>query len=103
TIQIASAIISTPNDHFVAGPDCGVIRPGSRRISGAGSCPTVRSRIVTATAVYNRDGIKPTPHNHLAAGPDCGVIRPRSGRAGSAGSCPYVGARAALARSDAES
>ena len=31
--------ISTPDDHFAAGPDCGVIVSAFRRVGSAGGCP----------------------------------------------------------------
>ena len=49
-----AAIISAPDDHFTAGPDCRVIGSGSGRIGGAGGCPTVRARIVSPAGVQKR-------------------------------------------------
>jgi hypothetical protein len=36
-------ITATPDDHFTAGPDCGVMESGAWRVGGAGGCPTIIS------------------------------------------------------------
>ena len=43
--------ISTPNDHFTAGPDCRVRPSGTGRVGGAGGCPTIRAGIVSPASV----------------------------------------------------
>ena len=42
---------SAPDDHFTAGPDCGVNVSGSGRVGGAGGCPTIRAGIVSPAGV----------------------------------------------------
>jgi len=60
-----------------------VLCPRIGRIGGAGSCPTIRARIVSSARVQ-RDGI-PAPDDHFSARPDCRVVCPRIGRIGGAG------------------
>ena len=50
-LKSADAVISAPDDHFTAGPDCRVIVSGSGRVGGAGGCPTVGAGIVSAAGV----------------------------------------------------
>ena len=75
------AIISTPDDHFSAGPDCRVTISGSGRVGGAGGCPTIRAGIVSPAGVQ----VLPSsaPDDHFAAGPDCRVSS--SGKRGISG------------------
>ena len=47
------AIESTPDDHFTAGPHCRVTPSGSGRIGGAGSCPSIRTGIVSPASGCN--------------------------------------------------
>ena len=42
---------TTPNDHFTASPHCRVTGSGSGRVDRAGSCPTIRSGIVSPAGV----------------------------------------------------
>ena len=42
-----------PDDHFAAGPDSRGNVSGSRRVGGAGGCPTVRAGIVFAPGIEN--------------------------------------------------
>ena len=50
-VQIAADIISAPDDHFAAGPDCRVNESGSGRVGGAGGCPTIGAGIISAAGV----------------------------------------------------
>ena len=43
--------VSTPYDHFTAGPDCRVRESGSGRVGRAGGCPTIRAGIVSPAGV----------------------------------------------------
>ena len=46
------AIVSAPDDHFIAGPDGGALYyTGARRVCGAGSGPSVCAGIVSAAGV----------------------------------------------------
>ena len=67
--------VTTPDDHFITRPDCGVILPPTGRISGAGSCPTVRNGIVPSPGVdvVARHNIPSAPDDHLSTGPHCRV------------------------------
>jgi hypothetical protein len=82
---------SCPNDHFTPSPNCRMTIPGRRRVSCAGSYPTICNRIVSPACV-NRP-IKPTPDDHLAAGPNSRVIVTGGGRVRGASGCPTVRAR----------
>ena len=50
-VETAVIIISAPDDHFTAGPDCRVILSGSGCVGGAGGCPTVGARIISPAGV----------------------------------------------------
>ena len=82
-----------PDDHFGADPDCRVILSTSRRVSSAGGCPTVGSRIISAADVREAaDGAAfSAPDNHLSAGPDGGVIVACLRRVSRAGWCSSGG------------
>ena len=83
--------ISTPDDHFTAGPHCRVTVSGSGRVGGAGGCPTIRAGIVSPAGVEIAVAVaSSTPDDHFTAGPDCRVRRSASGRVGGAGGCPTV-------------
>ena len=43
--------IPTPDNHFAAGPDCGMTRSGGGRVRGARGGPTVRAGIVSPARV----------------------------------------------------
>lgn len=59
TVQV-TPIRSTPNDHFIASPYCGVVSTTNRCIGRAGRCPTVCSRIVPGTGICE-GAVVPTP------------------------------------------
>ena len=76
SVQRAAGIISAPDDHFTAGPDCRVFVSGRGRVGGAGGCPTIRAGIVSPAGVVEPKSTS-TPDDHFTAGPDCRVlIRP---------------------------
>ncbi len=70
-----------------------MLAAGSRRVGGAGGCPTVSARIVSAAGVQTDGTALSAPDDHLVAGPDCCVIFSASGRVSGAGGCPTVSAR----------
>jgi hypothetical protein len=92
---VVAAIIKipTPDDHFSASPHCCVRVSASWRVGGAGSCPTVRARIVSPADVEigaaNATSIT-TPDDHFTASPDCRLQVALSGGVGGAGGCPTV-------------
>ena len=51
TVKLDLTILTAPDNHFVARPQCGVKPSRSRRARGAGSCPHVRASIVPAAGV----------------------------------------------------
>src|SRR5947209_6228958 len=87
---------SPPDDHFTAGPDCRLTKSGSGRVGGAGGCPTIRARIVSAAGIKNALVVRAsaTPDDHFTASADCRVIGSRGRRVGGAGGCPTL--RAAI-------
>ena len=80
-----SAIVTTPDDHRSAGPHCCVIVSSIRNVSCAGSCPTIRGWIVSATGVRVVASLTSAPDNHLTAGPHRSVTVTTRGRVGCAG------------------
>src|SRR6266446_1365300 len=57
---------STPDDHFIAGPDRRVIVPASGRVGSAGGCPTIRAGIVSPAGVHIDIWIRgSTPDDHF--------------------------------------
>ena len=48
----ASAVVTTPDDHCSPSPYCRVVVAAIRCVTGAGSCPTIRAWIVSATGVH---------------------------------------------------
>ena len=51
-VQIA-AVISTPDDHFTAGPDCRVRLSAIGRVGRAGGYPTVGAGIISSAGVQD--------------------------------------------------
>ncbi len=88
---MAAAVVSAPDDHFTAGPDCRVIGSGSGRVGGAGGCPTIRAGIVSPAGVQSgrRQHIHPRRSFHCRSRLPCDRIA-ASGRVGGAGGCPTV-------------
>ena len=82
-----------PDDHFAAGPDSRGNVSGSRRVRGAGGCPSVRARIVSPAGIENIWWVPSTPDDHFTASPHRRVLKSVSGRIGGAGGCPSVRAR----------
>ena len=55
---VAAEEVSSPNDHFAAGPDCRVIASGKGRVDPAGGDPTIGARIVFPASVPRAPVIK---------------------------------------------
>jgi hypothetical protein len=92
-VHIAVAIISTPDNHFFAGPNCRVVPSARRRVGNAGSGPAIRARSIPAASVQPvASTIEriPTPDDHFATCPDCCVTSPGDGRIGGAGGDPAI-------------
>ena len=88
--NVASRSLSTPDDHFTAGPDCRVNASASGRVGRAGGCPTIRAGIVSPAGVQTVAAINSAPNDHFTAGPDCRVTVSGRGRVGRAGGCPTI-------------
>ena len=72
-------IVSAPDDHFAAGPDCRVKVSGSGRVGGAGGCPTVRAGIVSAAGVQIVAGlVRPRRSFHCRSTLPCERIGQRA-------------------------
>jgi len=64
----------TPDNHFIAGPDCRVPISAIRCVDDARGYPTIGGGIVFSAGVHKVIATiveKPTPDNHFIAGPDC--------------------------------
>ena len=83
-------VLSVPDDHFTATPNCGMTASAVGGVGGAGSCPTVRAGIISAACACVAATYESAPDNHFMAGPDCRVIRSTLGGIGHGGSCPTV-------------
>ncbi len=92
SVQIGEAIITAPDDHFTARPDCRVELAWSGRIVGAGGYPIIRAGIISPPGVQiSETTIRfSAPDDHFATGPDCGVICPASWNVGRASGCPAI-------------
>ena len=67
-----AAVISAPDDHFGAGPDCRVIPPSFGRVGDAGGSPTVSAGVVSSAGVEKGAGASlSAPDDHFSARPDC--------------------------------
>jgi hypothetical protein len=75
-------MLTTPDDHFAASPDCPVKLSAFGRVSGAGGRPTIRARIVPSAGVQIEAARDAAPDDHFTASPDCGVPVSRSGGIG---------------------
>ena len=95
-----AVVVSAPDDHFTAGPDCRVTVSANGRIGGTGGSPTVCARIVSPAGVQSVAAIRSAPDDHFTAGPHCCVARSASGRVGGAGRCPAIGAGIVSAAGD---
>ena len=84
--------LPTPDDHFTAGPRCGVSPSGSGRASCGGSWSSYRCWDLTSRRCPKREknGLNSAPDDHFAARPDCSVIVSRHGREGGGSCCPTV-------------
>ena len=85
-------VSSTPDDHFGAAPNCGVIvscRGGIRKASGN---PSVSIWIISPAGVQSStaERVTPAPDDHFIAGPDRRMKLPASGRISRASGCPAV-------------
>ena len=84
------AIMPSPDNHFAAGPYCGMQKSAVGRIGGADGCPDVRGGIISPACVqHSAAGSDPSPNDHFTAGPYRRV--PGSGISISgAGGCPTI-------------
>ena len=83
-------MISTPDNHFTAGPDCRVAGTDSGRVAQAGGCPTIREGIVSSAGVqsYRCCYFRPRRSFHCRSIPLCDP--PASRRVDSAGGGPTI-------------
>ena len=63
---------SAPNDHFSAGPHCGVKSRRRGRVGSAGGCPTIGAGIVSRRQCSDSCA-QSAPNDHFTASPDCRV------------------------------
>jgi hypothetical protein len=81
--------LSAPNNHFTTRPHGRVILTHFGCVGRAGSCPSVRRRIVPTAAVQLATVVS-TPYDHFSASPHCRVRLPTRGRVIGAGGYPSV-------------
>jgi hypothetical protein len=94
----AAINIPAPNNHFVAGPDCGMPQSRSWRVRGIGRYPTIIGRIVPASTVQmavtvtadRKIAREPTPDDHFVARPYCRMILTGFGRTADARGHPCI-------------
>ena len=94
-------VVSTPDDHFAAGPYRNVILSGKGGIRGTSRYPTVRARVISPACVKidRRIAADPSPDYHFAAGPHRRVRFSWGGGVGGAGSHPTIAGRIVSAAS----
>ena len=85
----ALAIISAPDDHFVASPHRRVTISCRGRIGSAGGGPTIGAGIVSPAGVEGAATVA-APDDHFTASPDCCMGASRSRCVGDAGGCPRI-------------
>src|SRR6266536_2513267 len=85
------AVNSAPDDHFTAGPHCGVIPSTGGHVGGDVDSPPVGARVVSASGVQIGTDVRDSaPDDHFIAGPYCRVNSSGLGRVGCAGGGPTV-------------
>jgi len=90
-VAITTTSNSAPDNQLAARPDRRVIGSCGRCISGAGRCPTVGYRIVSAASVQKLAGRgEPAPDNQLATCPHRALTASCLRCVGGAGRCPSV-------------
>jgi hypothetical protein len=82
--KIAGVVVTSPSDHFGAGPDRRVSPTCKRRVCSAGSRPTVNARIVSSPCVkiYRRATKNTSPDDHFTPVPNGRMRVSRRGRVG---------------------
>ena len=91
-IRGTAALLPSPDNHSIAGPDCGVTVSRGRCISGTRRGPGVCAGIVSAAGI-RKAGDKASPDNHLTASPYCSMKGSPSGRVGGAYRDPGIRGR----------
>ena len=75
-VRFGCHAISTPDDHFTAGPDCRVRLSASGRVGGAGGCPTIRAGIVSPASIQTAaDSAHPRQSFHCRSTLPCDSYR----------------------------
>ena len=92
-VTLSVNVPTSPNDHFTAGPDCGVCISGNRCAGGTSDCPGVRLGIISAAGVQVIESVPTAPDDHFAASPGCSMPLARRRHVDGAGSRPVVRAR----------
>src|SRR5206468_1497618 len=89
SIEEVDPVGSAPDNHFPAGPDCGVSPSSLWCVGGTGRSPTVGAGIVSPASIKSV-AVVAAPDDHFTAGPDCRVSGSCGGGVGSAGGCPTI-------------
>src|SRR4029077_13163954 len=88
------AIVTRPDDHFIAGPYSRVKLSSRGCARHGGGHPTIGERIVSPAGVEEANiVINSAPDNHFVASPDCAVSISAGRGVGHAGGCPTIGVR----------
>ena len=77
SVQIPSC--TAPDDHFIAGPDCGVTDSRGGRVGITGGCPTVDIRIISPPVFRELRDSGSTPDDHFVSSPHCRVTESGQG------------------------
>src|SRR2546425_11616145 len=94
SIQLTDGPTPAPDNHFSAGPDCGVNESGAGHGGRAGRSPTVGARTVPRASVREDTNISlPSPDDHFHACPHGRVSPPRSGSIRVGGNPGIIAAR----------
>src|SRR5439155_911467 len=80
--------ISTPDNHFIATPNCSVGESAIGRVGESSRRPTIRGWIVFSAGVQNVQRAWTAPDDHFIAGPYYGMTRSTIRRAGDV--CPRI-------------
>src|SRR5439155_21675004 len=80
--RIAIFILSAPDDHLTASPDCRVTESRGRRVVINRRHPTIRARIISPPSIQIATEIIAAPDDHFSASPHSREILPTIWRVG---------------------
>src|SRR5207249_9868906 len=89
TQTVIPSAVPAPDDHFAASPDCRVMVPATRRVDGAGGCPTIGAGSISPAGVQQA-AVGSAPDDHFTASPHRRLNKSSSKRSGDARRSPPV-------------